>query len=164
MKAHWYSIAAAVVLATTAHAHDGDFNQARAVFVMTNDADSNEVIAYERNQYGTLFASHHFRTGGRGSGGHGDPLSSQGSLTLSDDQQWLFAVNAGSGSLSVFRVEGAFLLLTDQMAVWLSSVPAYPPWELRTAGMPSRRTAGSSTSRMRGARQSRGLRSPHRAR
>lgn len=116
MKAYWYSIAATVALATTAHAHDGNLNQSRAVFVMTNDADANEVIAYQRNQYGTLFSPHHFHTGGRGSGGNGDPLSSQGSLTLSDDQQWLFAVNAGSGTLSVFRVEGALLLLTDQIA------------------------------------------------
>jgi 6-phosphogluconolactonase len=116
MKAQWYSIAAAVALSVAAQAHDGNFNQPRAVFVMTNDADSNEIISYQRNQYGTLFAPHHFRTGGRGSGGKGDPLSSQGSLTLSDDHQWLFAVNAGSGTLSVFRVEGASLSLTDQIA------------------------------------------------
>jgi len=116
MKAQWYSILAGVALSAAAHAHDGNFNQARAVFVMNNDADSNEVIAYQRNQYGTLFSPRHFRTGGRGSGGKGDPLASQGSLTLSDDHQWLFAVNAGSGTLSVFRVEGALLFLTDEIA------------------------------------------------
>jgi 6-phosphogluconolactonase len=116
MRAQWYSIAATMALSAAAYAHDGNFSQGRAVFVMTNDAESNEVIAYQRTQYGTLFSPHHFRTGGRGSGGKGDPLASQGSLTLSEDHQWLFAVNAGSGTLSVFRVEGAFLFLTDQIA------------------------------------------------
>jgi DNA-binding beta-propeller fold protein YncE len=42
-----------------------------------------------------------------------DPLSSQGSLTLSQDHAWLFAVNAGSGTVSVFRVQGSRLQLSD---------------------------------------------------
>src|SRR6185312_4766066 len=54
-----------------------------------------------------------FFTGGRGSGGTVDPLASQGSLTLSRDGSLLFAVNAGSGELSVFRVFGNFLWLAD---------------------------------------------------
>lgn len=116
MNAQWYSIAAAVALATAARAQEGNFNQAHSVFVMTNDATANEVIAYQRTPYGTLFAPHHFKTGGRGSGGKGDPLSSQGSLTLSDDHHWLFAVNAGSGTLSVFRVAGSSLFLADEIA------------------------------------------------
>ena len=82
---------------------------------MTNDATTNEVIAYGRNSYGTLHSPHTFKTGGRGSGGKGDPLGSQGSLTLSQDHHWLFAVNAGSGTLSVFRVEDSVLILTDEV-------------------------------------------------
>jgi 6-phosphogluconolactonase (cycloisomerase 2 family) len=85
-----------------------------AVFVMTNDAEANEVIAYERTQYGTLHSGRKYDTGGRGSGGTVDPLGSQGSLTLSDDGSWLFATNAGSGSVSVFRVFGSRLFLTDR--------------------------------------------------
>lgn len=84
-----------------------------AVFVMSNDADSNEVIAYERTDIGTLLNPHRFRTEGRGSGGTVDPLASQGSVTLSEDRSLLFAVNAGSGTVSVFRVDGARLELTD---------------------------------------------------
>jgi len=61
------------------------------VFVMTNDADSNEVIAYDRTPYGTLFSPHRYKTDGRGSGGTVDPLASQGSLTLSQDSSLLFA-------------------------------------------------------------------------
>ncbi|HEV8444101.1 MAG TPA: beta-propeller fold lactonase family protein [Steroidobacteraceae bacterium] len=109
--------AIAGVLAQGAHAdNDVDrFGSAQhAVFVMTNDADQNAVMAYERTPYGTLLSPHRFETGGRGSGGTVDPLGSQGSLTLSDDGALLFAANAGSGTLSVFRVFGARLVLVDR--------------------------------------------------
>ena len=96
-------------------ANDGN-NAAHAVFVMTNNADSNQVVAFQRNPNGTLENSHSYGTDGRGSGGTVDPLASQGSLTLSADHAWLFAVNAGSGSVSVFRVNGAQLELTDRVA------------------------------------------------
>src|SRR5689334_21871555 len=66
-----------------------DGREQHAVFVMTNDADSNQVIAYERTQYGTLVNPRQFSTRGRGSGGKVDPLASQGSLTLSDDHSVL---------------------------------------------------------------------------
>jgi 6-phosphogluconolactonase len=94
-----------------------DFNAygpQNAVFVMTNDAEANEVVAYERTQYGTLQSPRHFATGGRGSGGTVDPLGSQGSLTLSRDGSLLFATNAGSGTVSVFRVFGSRLVLSDR--------------------------------------------------
>src|SRR5258706_231059 len=55
-----------------------------------------------------------YQTGGRGSGGTVDPLASQGSLTLGDDGSVLFAANAGSGTVSVFRVFGSHLLLSDR--------------------------------------------------
>jgi 6-phosphogluconolactonase len=100
--------------AVAAPASEG-FASEHAVFVMTNNADTNEVIAYERNQNGTLSSPHRYATGGRGSGGTVDPLSSQGSLTLSDDHEFLFAANAGSGTVSVFRVFGPHLALTDRV-------------------------------------------------
>jgi len=87
-----------------------------AVFVMTNNAEANEVIAFQRSEIGTLLNPSHFRTGGRGSGGTVDPLASQGSLTISADKAWLFAANAGSGTVSVFRVDGSRLELSDQVA------------------------------------------------
>lgn len=90
------------------------FGEKHAVFVMTNDADRNEIVAYERFPNGTLRDARKFSTGGRGSGGTVDPLGSQGSLVLSDDGAYLFAANAGSGTVSVFRVFGDRLLLTDQ--------------------------------------------------
>ena len=86
-----------------------------AVFVMTNAAAGNEIIAYKRNADGSLEQRRHFSTGGRGSGGVTDPLGSQGSLTLTQDRSFLLAVNAGSGSISVFRVLGARLALVDRV-------------------------------------------------
>ena len=84
---------------------------AGAVYVMTNAADKNEVIAYERDAQGKLSYDASYDTGGRGSGGITDPLESQGSLTLSQDHSVLFAVNAGSGTVSVFQVRKSGLLL-----------------------------------------------------
>jgi 6-phosphogluconolactonase len=102
------------VLAQTAESDTGRA-PVHAVFVMTNNADANEVIAYERSDIGTLLAPHAYKTEGRGSGGRVDPIASQGALTLSDDRSLLFAVNAGSGTLSVFAVSGARLELLDQV-------------------------------------------------
>jgi 6-phosphogluconolactonase len=96
-------------------ANDHD-RAAHAVFIMTNNADANQVIAFQRDPNGTLDDPHSYSTDGRGSGGTVDPLASQGSLTLSADGSWLFAVNAGSGSVSVFRVNGAQLELRDRVA------------------------------------------------
>lgn len=93
------------------HAADPNNNRdnAGAVFVMTNAADRNEVIAFGRGPNGNLGESNSYDTHGRGSGGITDPLESQGSLTLSQDHSLLFAVNAGSGDVSVFRVHTANL-------------------------------------------------------
>jgi 6-phosphogluconolactonase len=82
-----------------------------AVFVMTNAADNNQIIAYSRDSDGKLTDGDRFDTGGRGSGGLTAPLGSQGSLTLSLDHTFLFAVNAGSGTISVFRVRNSKLNL-----------------------------------------------------
>jgi 6-phosphogluconolactonase (cycloisomerase 2 family) len=110
------SVTAALAVSSVTHAQSPRLDEGHAVFLMTNDALVNEVIAYARTEFGTLASPHKFKTGGRGSGGNGDPLASQGSLTLSQDKNWLFAVNAGSGTLSVFRVTDSSLILTDEVA------------------------------------------------
>ena len=86
-----------------------------AVFAMTNAADKNEVLVYKRKADGSLRESQRIATGGRGSGGNNDPLESQGSLTLSEDHSLLFAVNAGSGEVSVFRVDGSTLSFSNKV-------------------------------------------------
>ena len=95
---------------------NNDFNDSgHAVFIMSNSVDRNEVIAFAQAADGTLHESGKFPTGGRGSGGNNDPLESQGSLTLSQDHSLLFAVNAGSGEISVFDVHGSHLELSDKV-------------------------------------------------
>ena len=103
-----------LLASSAAFAHD-ERGTNGAVFVMTNDAEANEIVAYERRPDGTLQEPHRYRTDGRGSGGKVDPLASQGSLTLSKDREWLFAVNAGSGTVSAFHVEGSRLYLSDKI-------------------------------------------------
>src|SRR5690349_9873829 len=108
------TLAAGTALPALAAPRSDAFPAQHAVFVMTNNADSNEVIAYEREPNGALRNARRYDTGGRGSGGTVDPLASQGSLTLSDDGSYLLAANAGSGSVSLFRVFGSHLALTDR--------------------------------------------------
>jgi 6-phosphogluconolactonase len=107
---------AAAGLPTAAFSQENGSDGGHGVFVMTNAADHNEVIAYQRAENGALREANTILTGGRGSGGNNDPLESQGSLTLSQDHSLLFAVNAGSGEVSVFRVEGSSLSLTDKVS------------------------------------------------
>src|SRR5207245_2924109 len=80
-----------------------------------NGVEKNEVIAYRRATDGTLREEGRFATGGRGSGGNNDPLESQGSLILSQDHSLLFAVNAGSGTVSVFKIHHSTLSLVDKV-------------------------------------------------
>jgi 6-phosphogluconolactonase len=83
-------------------------------FVMSNNADKNQVTEFVHASDGTVVAKETFDTLGRGTGGVNDPLEAQGSLTLSADHTLLFAANAGSGDISVFRVLGRQLILVDK--------------------------------------------------
>lgn len=84
-----------------------------AVYTMTNAADGNEIVYFDRDAEGILTEAGSVSTGGSGSGGLLDPLGSQGSLILS--QRWLLAVNAGSDEISVFRVLPDGLALVDKV-------------------------------------------------
>jgi 6-phosphogluconolactonase len=99
-------LAAAVVLGFAVNRAAAE-DQPGAVFAMTNAASNNQVNAYTRHEDGSLEFSAAFPTGGNGSGGTVDPLHSQGSLKLSADHRLLFAVNAGSGTVSSFAVRSA---------------------------------------------------------
>ena len=86
-----------------------------AVYVQTNALDGNEVAAFGRNLNGTLFHIGDYATGGLGStefdGGEGlDPLISADSLITVQDEQFLVTVNAGSDTVTSFRIESDFSL------------------------------------------------------
>jgi 6-phosphogluconolactonase (cycloisomerase 2 family) len=72
-----------------------------AVYVMTNDAKLNAVVAFNRGRNGVLVDAGTFSTVGRGTG---TPLGSQGALILNDDATFVFAVNAGSNTIASFVV------------------------------------------------------------
>lgn len=87
-----------------------------AVYAMSNDAAENRVLVYRRDANGLLTFEGAVPTHGRGSGGVIDPLQSQGSLVLSRNENWLFAANAGSGTISSFRVLPFGLAFVDEVA------------------------------------------------
>jgi 6-phosphogluconolactonase (cycloisomerase 2 family) len=102
-------------------------------FVMSNNADKNQVTEFVQSSDGTVVAKETFDTQGRGTGGVNDPLESQGSLMLSADHTLLFAANAGSGDITVFQVIGGRLLFlnrqpsggSDPVAIALSQNRVY---------------------------------------
>jgi 6-phosphogluconolactonase len=73
-----------------------------AVYTMTNSAGGNEVLVFSRSADGSLIPAGAFATNGLGTGGG---LGNQGGLILTPDNQWLFVVNAGSNTISVFNVK-----------------------------------------------------------
>lgn len=86
-----------------------------AVFTMSNGLARNSVIAYRIGTGGALLPSGTFSTHARGTG---VSLADQGSLLLTADHHFLLVVNAGSNTISVFRVNsmssGPILTYIDQ--------------------------------------------------
>jgi DNA-binding beta-propeller fold protein YncE len=85
-----------------------------AVFVQTDNTAGNRVAAYHRAADGTLRPAGSYATGGRGgilAGSVVDHTASQGSLAYDPAHARLYAVNAGSNTISVFGVSGDRLAL-----------------------------------------------------
>jgi hypothetical protein len=70
------------------------------VYIQSNEAEGNRVLAFRRDPDGTLTHRGSFSTGGAGTGA--PHLPSQGSVVLTGDGRHLLVTNAGSGDLSVF--------------------------------------------------------------
>jgi 6-phosphogluconolactonase len=85
-------------------------NKGGMVYTLSNSAGGNAVLAYSRAADGSLSYQNSYATGGSGSGAS---LGSQGAVVLTDDHQWLLAVNAGSNQISVFAVKPSGLALAD---------------------------------------------------
>jgi 6-phosphogluconolactonase len=76
-----------------------------AVFVQANEAGENRIVAYSRNDDGTLSELGSYLTGGAGDGvAH---LTSQGSVVLTADGHHLLVTNSSSGDVSLFDVSSA---------------------------------------------------------
>ena len=86
------------------------------VYVLTNQPTGNAVMVFHRDAAGMLTFAGSFASGGNGFGSGPDPLGSQGAVVLGEDNRLLFAVNAGSNSISVFAVSGDSLTLLDTVS------------------------------------------------
>lgn len=89
-------------LALAAPAAADERSTPTTVYTETNEASGNRVLAYRADRSGALVAIGDVATGGLGSG---DGLGSQAAVALSDDERFLFAVNAGSDSVTGFALE-----------------------------------------------------------
>jgi 6-phosphogluconolactonase len=100
-----------------------------AAYTMTNADDNNQIVVFSRDDNGLLTKVDMVSTGGKGSGGGIDPLGSQGSLILVDDDghhgwrryhgkhhgdKLLLVVNAGSNDVSVFSGGNNGIKLQDR--------------------------------------------------
>jgi 6-phosphogluconolactonase len=83
-----------------------------AIFVQTNDAERNEVIAFRRDADGMLSRLGSYATGGRGTGR--PHLASQSSVVVGGDA--LLVVNAGSDDVSLFSIGADGIALRDRAA------------------------------------------------
>jgi hypothetical protein len=92
----------------------GGPHSAGAVFVQTDNLTGNAIDVYDRGLNGTLSAAGSYPTGGVGgqlAGSVVDHLASQNSLVYDAGAGELFAVNAGSNTISAFGVSGDRLQL-----------------------------------------------------
>lgn len=95
------------------------------VYVMSNLAEGNTIVVYNRAADGSLTLLQEVATGGFGSGpgllppprppfGGAIPLDSQNALVLTQDGRFLLAVNANSNDVSVFHVSQQGIELVDR--------------------------------------------------
>ncbi len=90
-----------------------------AVYAMTNDATNNQVVVLNRSADGTLAPAGSFPTGGQGSGtfensANGLILGEQSPNNLNGSHKYLYATNAGSDDITVFRTTNDGLEMTDR--------------------------------------------------
>jgi DNA-binding beta-propeller fold protein YncE len=105
--------------ASTAAPAFGSGGASHAVFVQTDNPSGNQVVAYHRASDGTLSPAGTYATGGLGgvlAGSVVDHLASQGSLSYDPGHGLLYAVNAGSDTISVFAVNGDRLTLRQVLS------------------------------------------------
>lgn len=87
-----------------------DTNISGAVFVQTNDAASNQVVAFRTGEDDALSPLGTYETGGRGTGV--PHLPSQGSIVVAEGH--LLVANAGSDDVSVFAIGADGLTFVDR--------------------------------------------------
>ena len=120
MKGKAFCALAASIGAAFLAVHAAAAAPASVVWVQTNEPTGNHVVVYDRGVDGRLTRAGTYATGGLGGvaapGTESDHLASQGSLVYDAASGLLFAVNAGSNSVSAFSVHGDRLHLESVVA------------------------------------------------
>lgn len=83
------------------------------VYTLSNETSGNKVITYKRAANGSLTYVASYASGGNGSGGG---LGNQGAVIISNDGDVLLAVNAGSNTISSFKITGNGLNLKSTVS------------------------------------------------
>ena len=99
--------------AQSLQANDIKSSGAGHVYTLNNAVAGNRVMDFKRSADGQLSFNASFATGGNGSG---TGLGNQGALTLTDNAEFLLAVNAGSNSISSFKINDNDLVLISTIA------------------------------------------------
>lgn len=71
------------------------------VYMESNKGNKNSILVFSQQQNGQLLLDGEVQSGGDG---YGDGLGSQGAIAISKEHNLLFAVNAGSNSISSFSI------------------------------------------------------------
>ena len=77
-------------------------NKSGHVYIESNDANENAIVMYNQGWDGKLSWGSSTASGGKGTGAG---LGSQSAITINKEHTWLFAVNAGSNSVSSFKIK-----------------------------------------------------------
>jgi hypothetical protein len=110
------SLAVAIGATATSAAVATPRGPSPVVFVQTNGLTGNAIVVYDRAPDGLLTQAGTYATGGDGGAAVGavsDKLASQGALLFDHQHDLLFAVNAGSNTISAFDVTGDRLTLSQ---------------------------------------------------
>ncbi len=84
----------------------------QAIYLQTNDAEANAVVAFRRARDGGLEKLGTYETGGRG---NGKPhLPSQSSIVVSRDGDFVLVANAGSDDVTLFAIDSESLHEVDR--------------------------------------------------
>jgi 6-phosphogluconolactonase len=91
----------------------GNNNNRGFVYALSNQTTGNKVMAYRRAADGLLTYTASYDAGGNGSGGG---LGNQGAVVITNDDDVLLAVNAGSNTISSFKITGNGLNLKSTVS------------------------------------------------
>ena len=97
------AVSAAIALGTcSTHAEENDVDHWGVVYTLTNDPYGNELAAFDPDGNGGLKDPVFYATNGLG---FNAGIGSQGALALSHHREYLYAVNPGSSTIAIFRLE-----------------------------------------------------------